>query len=98
MGGERTRRSPSVLRRCLRRQGGIASPRRALVAAGGDLSSAVKPLVNHIALSLISPSRLARSLPSRASAVSRSRTRISLDLLNTAMTALPNPSIFLHSY
>ena len=36
-------------------------------------------------------------LPS-ASAVSRRRTRISLDLLNTAMTALPTPSIVSHSY
>ena len=73
-------------------------------SGGGDLSSAAKPVVNHTALSSFTspPSLLSLSshpsfLPS-ASAVSRRRTRISLDLLNTAMTALPTPSIVSHSY
>ena len=49
--------------------GGIASPGASLSSAGGGghLSSAVKPLVNHNALSRISPSLLfSLSLPVRS--------------------------------
>ena len=85
MGGERTEWSPPSL----------SSPHRALVVAGGR-----RPFVgSETSRSSYRPlSYLTLSTRSLASAVSRRRTRISLDLLNTAMTALPTPSIFSHSY
>ena len=80
----------------------LSSPHRALVAASGRRpfvgSETSRSSYRPLSYLPLSPRPLARSLAPRASAVSHSRTRISLDLLNTAMTALQTPSIFSYSY